>query len=416
MRAQFIISAIVLFSMVNLRAKVQQIEDPLLVVVIMVKDEADVIEATLKPFVDGGIKNFVVFDTGSTDGTQEVAKKFFEYYAVEHAHILEEKFIDFATSRNHALDAAEKIFPRATFMLMPDAEWYMYNVKELLKFCADAKDASHPSYVIALNSLRAEFYTPRLIRCRKGVRFVGSVHEVLNLATHEKVPNTAYFEWRPSYRGMDKSRQRWTRDRDVLLKSLAEDPDNPRTLFYLGQTYECLQEWKNAYDYYKKRSKLDGWDEEKFIAVYRLGRVAEMLRFKDSKKAYSMKPVKHYLAASSMRPHRAEPLIKIAQYYRNHGDNLHLAFVFASRAAKLPYPHQDLLDVEKYLYEYVRYDILGICAWYVGEYDLGLWAVRKALKAEPDAQHLHSNLKLYTSMKNSTSKGIAAQSTYSCML
>src|SRR5262245_29513686 len=108
--------------------------DPLLVTVIMVKNEAGSLEATLQPMVDGGIQHFVVFDTGSTDGTQDIARAFFEKNNIPaaQAHIVEEPFIDFSTSRNHALEATEQLFPEATFMLMPDAEWYMHNTAELL--------------------------------------------------------------------------------------------------------------------------------------------------------------------------------------------------------------------------------------------------------------------------------------------
>ena len=40
-----------------------EVSDPLLVVVLMVKNEQDVIVPTLKPFVDGGIDAFYIFDT-----------------------------------------------------------------------------------------------------------------------------------------------------------------------------------------------------------------------------------------------------------------------------------------------------------------------------------------------------------------
>jgi hypothetical protein len=93
-------------------------------VVIMVKDEANVIIPTLQPFIDAGIDSFLVFDTGSTDYTQEIISNHFKHCCIEHGHVLEEPFIDFATSRNHSLDAAEELFPNIEFFLMLDAEWY----------------------------------------------------------------------------------------------------------------------------------------------------------------------------------------------------------------------------------------------------------------------------------------------------
>ena len=49
--------------------------DPLIVIVLMVKDEGHiereepVIIETLKPYVDAGIDAYFIFDTGSTDNT-----------------------------------------------------------------------------------------------------------------------------------------------------------------------------------------------------------------------------------------------------------------------------------------------------------------------------------------------------------
>lgn len=375
--------------------------DPLLVIVLMVKNEAKVIEATLQPYVDGGLKHFVIFDTGSTDGTPEITADFFKKNNISESFIIKGKFVDFATSRNHALNAAELIFPEATFMLMPDAEWYMHNVQGLVAFCQMHKDDAELGYLVSIRSEVQAFHTARLLRCRSNVRFVGAVHEVPNHGSRATVPSDVYFEWRPGQDGVKKSHARWVRDRDLLLKSYQENPNDPRTVFYLAQTYECLEDYENAYTYYKKRRDTVGWDEENFVTLYRLGRVAHALEVTKSQMPHAS-PVLHYLDAFSYRPSRGEALIKIAQYYLEKGD-MQLSYIFALRAAQLPYPSTDILFVEKLMYDYTRYDVLGICAWYVGEYEVGEWAVRQALKVKPDAPHLIGNLKLYMERKGKSS-------------
>lgn len=370
---------------------------PLLVVVLMVKDEVSVITQTLQPLVEGGVKDFVIFDTGSTDGTQDIVREFFSAHELVNAHIIQEAFVDFATSRNHALDVAKHIFPQATFMLMPDAEWYMHNVEALLQFCDDHKDDDHPAYLIPIRSTALAFFVSRLIRCDKDIRFVGAVHEVLNQLITVTLPSNVYFEWRPSQKGKEKSMQRWQRDRDLLLKSYAQNPLDVRTLFYLAQTYDCLGDWENAYTFYKKRAAIHGWDEENFMTRYRLGNVAQQIIIPEEVSICPL-AIRHYLEAFALRPQRAEPLIKIAQYYIDKNE-MQLAFLFAARAAQIPYPTQDILFVEKYMYDFVRYDLLGRCAWYVGEYERGEWAVRRALEVEPNAAYLKLNLKFYTDRK-----------------
>ncbi len=375
--------------------------DPLLVVVLMVKNEARVIEATLQPFVDGGIKDFVIFDTGSTDKTQEIVTHFFERHNITNAHIVEEPFIDFSTSRNHALDAAQRLFPQTIFMIMPDAEWYMHNVEGLLQFCHEHKDDANPSYYwVPIRSVTFAFHTCRLIRCHRDVQFVGACHEGPNQLSTATLPQDIYFEWRTTQDGNEKSAKRWLRDRDLLLKSYAQNPFDTHTLFYLGQTYDCLGDWENAYTFYKKRSEIRGWDEEDFITRLHLGNVAEQLASKEDTSICPL-AIRHYLEAYALRPHRAEPLVKIARYYLSR-NQMHLAFLFATRAVKIPYPVNDLSFVEKYWYDFVRYDILGRCAWYVGEYELGEWAVRQALEVHPEALYLKRNLKFYTDRKAST--------------
>jgi len=95
-----------------------------------------------------------------------------------------------------------------------------------------------------------------------------------------------------------------------------------------------------------------------------------------------------------MLPHRAEPLIRIANYYL-YNKQYALAYLFAHRAVSLPYPISDTLFVEKYAYDFTRYDILGQAALYVGEYEEGKNAVLQALQVHPDAPHLHHNLSVY---------------------
>src|SRR5258707_10172559 len=104
---------IVVFSFYNFCAATEHIYDPLLVVVLMVKNEETVMRATLQPFVDGGVDSFFIFDTGSTDNTIEVTEQFFAEHGITQVYIAQEPFIDFATSRNRALDLAQEKFPNA---------------------------------------------------------------------------------------------------------------------------------------------------------------------------------------------------------------------------------------------------------------------------------------------------------------
>lgn len=380
--------------------------DNLLTVVIMVKDEVNVIIPTLQPFIDAGVTNYLVFDTGSTDGTQNKIREHFNTYGFEHAYIVEEPFVDFATSRNRALDIAEEIFTNTTFFLMLDAEWYIHNVEGLLAYCESHKNYIAPyctgsCYLMRLLTVQDAInnYIPRLMRRGGNSRYAGVVHE--SIAEHASgiVPDSVYFEYNPQQCGRDKSKARLIRDYELLKKSHEKDPTNMRTLFYLGQTCQFLDEWEQAIFYYYKRLEMGERCEEKYLAAYRIGcaieQIMENTKNNLGQQKYIWEDALHfYLVAHNMLPYRAEPLFRIACYYIRNNQHA-VAYLFAHRAVQLPYPHNNGLFVEKRVYDYLRYDILGQCALHAGEYAIGKEAVLRGLEQNPDDSSLRYNLSVY---------------------
>ena len=372
--------------------------DPLLVVALMIKNEAPVIADTLRPLVDGGIDSFLIFDTGSTDDTIEKVNEFFKERNITNFAILQENFVDFATSRNRALDLVDEHFPQATFILMPDAEWIIHDVQGLLTFCENNKSDFHSSYLIRLvHNVTMEFYVDRLIRRQNHSRFQCPVHEYLVSSPVGKTPSSVYIECNSTQYGSAKSRKRWERDLGILLKAYAENPTDPRTVFYLAQTFSCLGDRENAMRFYELRTQIPSWEEENYEAMYRLAEVVEEIALHDTerKTPYDWNLAQwYYLKAFSMHPTRIEPLIHIAQHYLDFNDYIN-AFLFAERAAEMPYPEKDILFVEKEMYNFTRYDIMAQSAIRIGEYNKGEWAVKKALESKPNADHLLDLLKEY---------------------
>lgn len=366
---------------------------PLLVIAIMVKNEASSIQETLAAFVAGGLKHFFILDTGSTDNTIQLTQDYFKQNQLVGV-IEQEPFIDFATSRNRTLDLTKQHFPEATFILMPDAEWYLQNPSELLIFCEQEKHHDTPLYLITIKMNMTEFTTARLFRASYPNRFKGVVHEAPETLAYIKAPESIYFEVKSSQQGVEKSKRRWEQDLILLTQAFNDNNQDPRTAFYLAQTYECLNQHEKAYQYYDHRSTLDGWDEENFITFYRLGYLAEQL---NKQYIYSLitwdTAMSHYLKAFSLRPHRIEPLIKIADHFWPH--NIPACYLFAKQAYKIPYPKDDLLFIEKQMYFYDRYEIMSRCAWYMNEFALGEEATKRALEITPDTPHLLQNLTVY---------------------
>lgn len=357
-----------------------------IVLVIMVKNEGHSIARTLRPFIEKGVARFLVFDTGSTDDTIARSHDLFNMFPHVVGRVYQELFQDFATSRNRALDTARQLF-EDTFMLMIDAEWSVEGVDVLIRFCRENRESADDCFFTTVRnpSTGVVFQHKRLIRREGAARFVGVVHEYVDGSGGASVPDGFYLMWTPSTTGAKQSADRYYRDLGLLLKEVETDPSADRAVFYLGQTYDCLGDVENAIRYYKKRSEIKtGFVEEIFMALYRIGILLESQgRWPEAMDAF--------IRAYEMRPARIEPLVRIAMHY----PNPHVKYMFAHQACTTDAGLHDMLFVEKDMYDYHRWDQLGIGSWYMGRHDEGIDAVNKALRVRPDTPHLLRNLMLH---------------------
>lgn len=378
-------------------------EDVLLVGVFMIRDEAHAIKSTLKPYVDGGMKHFFIYDTGSIDGTIDVVREYFKEAGITHYYIAQEVWVeDFARSRNRGLKLTREKFPKSTFVLYPDAEWGIHNVPGLLEFCKQkVNDLTHFSYLIRILDARQDFKTPRLIRSRSKAEFAGDIHEVILPADMSTAPLDIYFELGGSEKGAEKSRRRWKHsDLPKLFLKRKAEPFNARWAFYLAQTYDCLHDLEKAYKYYSIRLQLNalGFPEENWLAAYRLAQIAERLGETDPNFKWPV-VLDLYLKAYEMRPSRCEPLVKIGEHFWKEGNRV-LAFFFGRRAVEIPYPTEDTLTIDRHIYDFDRYELVSKSAYWAGECASGERATSILIKKYPRVYpQLYKNLALYLECK-----------------
>lgn len=365
--------------------------EPLLVVSIMIKNEAKVIAPTLQPYIDGGITDFFVYDTGSTDGTQDQVRAFFAQHPQVTWHLIEEPFVDFSTSRNRGLELTEQLFPNAIFILMPDAEWYCNDVAGLVLFCKTHVYDISPNYWLTIKHAElGNCKLQRLLRMKSHSQFCEVVHEHIDLSTDGFVPDTIYWQWAPAPEGKEKTAARLYRDLELLFREYDKNPRHPHTIIFIAQVYEVLGDEHNARIFYRKYidlaldNPLGNW-----IAYYKLG----LLTCNLGTDVWPL-AMDYYLRAFALNPRRAEPLIRIAEYYNVQG-NRELVYLFTRRAVEIPYPKNENYTIENYLYHLTRYDLYGAVAGYFGDYAGGVWAIKEALKADPTNERLQHNLKWY---------------------
>ncbi len=367
--------------------------DPLLVVVIMVKDEEAVIVETLDPFVQGGIDAFLVFDTGSTDKTIERITGYFKDKKITRFAIEQEPFIDFATSRNRGLELAEKHFPHAGFFIMPDAEWYIHGADALCAFCKQMLPFEEYG-LYAMETFFKEncnhYDVPRLFRAKSHIRFKGVVHEIPAYSgIIIKIPAQIWIEHRSSEYGDEKTIKRVHRDIKLLSAELEKNPEDTRTLFYLAQSYTVLGDYHTAIKYLKQRVQYGGFEEEYFVALLRMGQMYEQLFFRGEASWHDAEDA--FLRAARSHPSRLEPLIHLANHYM-HYHNPQLAYEYALKACNTAYPHEDGLFINKELYDFDRWNILARVAANLNKWDEAETAAYVALKTHSDIPELRAIL------------------------
>lgn len=395
-------------------------QNPLIVVLLMVRDEELVIEKTLESFIpdsvrygfDTGEIAYILYDTGSTDTTIEKTEALFKKYGLHHTVIAKDTWIDYAASRNKALETARTAYPQSTFILFPDAEWYLHGIDDLIEFCKKEKAAydagtTCPPPYYRTRMIKPGVYislTGRLFLTADDVHFskTDDIHECPNKCSGLSTPESVYFEIGVSKEGSERSAARWHRDKERLLKRVARDPQDVRAVSYLGKTLQWLGENKDAYIFLKKRKELHSFPEEDYECLYHLAEVTEILSHDDPTNYTWQEALSYYLEAYSMRPHRAECLVRLAMHYLE-AHQFGLSYIFAKRATELPLPNaeREILPISLYMYDFKRWEILSRAAWYVEEYAVGEAAAQKAIEAQPNVPYLYKNLSYYWEHKNS---------------
>lgn len=374
--------------------------NPDLIVVLMVKNEEHVIVPTLKSYVNSGIDHILVYDTGSNDTTVATAENYFKEAELTNAYVIQEHHdsatFDFALARNRGLELAEEKFPGTTFILFPDAEWYLENGSELITFCKEHKDdTACPYYLMRIGTKYCNFDTGRLFRKSSKVRFEGNIHEAPNMISFSKVPQHIRFELKNSTRGVEQSRARWARDLVKLQKRYESNPNNPRDAFYLAQTYDCLGNVEEAQRMYGIRAAMPGWDEENYSAQFQYALMTEVLEDRKETPDYAL-AIERYSKAYAMRPQRVEPLVRLGQIFWKM-QNYTLCFATAQLAVSKDKPLYETLPLSDYMYDYERYELMSKAAWYVREYKQGELASKKLLDYSPEliGSQYNKNLLLY---------------------
>lgn len=365
---------------------------PLLALVMIVKDEAHTLPTTLLP-LRAYLDYYYILDTGSTDGTQDAIRKVLG----DRGEIWEEPFIDYGRSRNRVLDIAQQSKHPPVFVLMLSADETVYNAYSLRKFVEQHRDSTgeaHEAYPVVMD-VGWKFDSLRLSRTDKGWRYVGRVHEYLAAPDHKWHPSLRVPDAYIKFRVTDPVR-RSNREyviRDILLQEKSEKPYDTRTAFYLARTYNVIGNHSAALDEFRRRVSLGGWQEEVYESLYAIAWQLEALG------RPWIEIQEAFLDAYDHSNERAEPLYSIASHYYKE-KKLGLAYMYAYHASTLPYPTQAVLWVQQAVYDWQCHFLVGMTAHKLGplKYAEGAYSLMVALDKHPGDKVMEDQLTRYKSM------------------
>lgn len=349
----------------------------------IVKNESHVIErclASVRPF----ITSWVIVDTGSTDGTQDIIRK---VQGDLPGALHERPWRDFASNRNEAIELSRELCRSegGDHLLVIDADDTLEPNKNFVlpPLTADA-------YQLLVRDGNTTYYRTQIFRSSLDYHYEGVLHEVLmstGQRTEKRLEGLSYRRLVEGARTADPNKYR--KDAAILERALAEDKTNTRYAFYLAQSWRDAGEPAKARDVYRVRAAMGGWEEEVWYAKLEIAKLSAVLGDPEEQ------VIAAYLAAFEARPSRAESLCLLATYLRNQ-NRVVAAYPFARAAVELPRP-ADRLFLDDSIYAWRARDELAVSAYWAGRYD-------EALKAN---QHLLANAQLPLGERERVQKNLA---------
>jgi glycosyltransferase involved in cell wall biosynthesis len=345
------------------------------------KNESHVIERMLnsaKTITD----LIVAVDTGSTDGTQDLIRKFGEDNNIP-TYVFDRPFDTFEKSRNYAMEMLRKV--------VNDIGWdsdkvhgYWFDCDEQLIIDQDFNKSQFTKDLYMINTYIGQMKYTRntFFKVSKSMKWYGPVHEFIvsddkNITSGlaEGISVDVKMEG-ASWKG--DLADKYLSHAHILEKYINENRKDSRWIFYTAQSYhdsaqvkdnreENEERLRRALKYYKERvDRNDGYPEERYYSQYRIGTIMRALE-----KPWHL-TMQELLKAYAIEPLRAEPLKVIVDHYLQVGE-WHLAYVYSKFCRinfhnRNPYPKR-LLFVDQSLYEWKLSEVHAAACYYTGRLD-----------------------------------------------
>jgi len=335
--------------------------DPKICLVMIVKNESKVIERCIDSVKDY-ISNWVIVDTGSTDGTQDIIKSAMKKHNIP-GELYERPWVDYGSNRTESLNLSKGI---GDYRLIIDAD----DVLSVPEYTNPFKNLDKDSYKIKIILNTLSYFRTQLVRSNQDWKYVGVLHEYISGPKDTELKED-FLNGTEMHAGVSghtrdiKGTDKYYNDALIFEKALLTTPkeDLPidlerRYVFYLAQSYRDAGMSERSIENYQKRADLGGWEEEVYISRYWVARLKHNLQKPDED------IINAYLLAWESRPTRLEALYHLIKFLGSK-KRYALAFALATIAMKSG-PCQDILFVEEEIWKWRMPDEYSVLAYYNG--------------------------------------------------
>ena len=228
----------------------------------IVRNESAIIERCLES-VKGHLDHWTIVDTGSTDGTLELVRA---TLAGIPGAIYERPWVDFGQNRTELMSLATGT---ADFLLLLDADHVVHVDSEWPSDIGQWSDVMN----VCVKGYY-DYWMPYVVRGDRKWEFRGATHEYLVMEPWVTRARMSGMHIVDHWDGSSHP-NKYARDVDLLIRQIAEEPDQSRWVFYLGQTRQGMGDIDGAIASFRKCIELSTWDEEIYWSLLSIG---ELLR------------------------------------------------------------------------------------------------------------------------------------------
>lgn len=353
----------------------------------IVKDESHVILRMLKS-VRKYVDEYVIVDTGSSDDTISICKDYFKKEKIS-GWVFSRPWKNFGHNKGEALAIARKN-SSCDYLMMIDADNYIEGTFNIPK--SIDKDGYYVKHKYKKTNY---FWRKQLFKRTEPWTYKGVLHEHPFLEDEDKdkigfIYGDYFFtETHEGSRNKDPIKK-YERDVKILLKGLKDEPENSRYMFYLGQSYNCLDNFSEAAKWYLKAAKSSDWDEEVYVSYYRAGLCYLKNEEIDNAKKYLYKAFK-------VRPSRLESIFILIKYYYEQEE-----FEEGYQTGKLIKSFDvsdDILFAEQDVYDWKIFDMMSVCSYYTNRFEEAKYYFEKMKNVPKEEVERHNKNKEFLYQK-----------------